>query len=68
MFDINNSLTNKVVNAILINMINIMKVTLLLNDCNKQESLISESVTVIRIYFNPCKGTTLSTYHCQIFM
>jgi hypothetical protein len=47
MFDIINLLTNKVVNVILINIINIMKVTLLLNDYNKQESLVSRSVMAI---------------------
>jgi hypothetical protein len=63
MFDINNSLTNKVVNAILIIIINIIKVTLLWNDCNKQESLMSESVTTIRINFKPCKGNHQTTRH-----
>jgi hypothetical protein len=33
---------------------NIMKVELLLNDCNKQESLIFESVKAIRTNFKPC--------------
>jgi hypothetical protein len=47
MFDIINLLTNKVVNVILINIINIMNVTLLLNDYNKQESLVSRSVMAI---------------------
>jgi hypothetical protein len=43
------SLDYKVVNIILIIKINIIKATLLLNDYNKQESLISESVTTVRI-------------------
>jgi hypothetical protein len=40
-----NPLTNKVGNIILIIKINIMKVTLLLNDYNKQETLISDNMT-----------------------
>jgi hypothetical protein len=47
--DIINPLSNKVVNVILIKFINIMKVILLRNDCNKHESLMSESVTEITI-------------------
>jgi hypothetical protein len=43
-----NPLTNKVGNIILIIKINIMKVTSLLNDYNKQETLISESVVEIQ--------------------
>jgi hypothetical protein len=52
-------LVYKVVNIILFNIINIMKVILLLNDCNKQESLMSESVMVIQINLLPCKGNNL---------
>jgi hypothetical protein len=37
-----------------------MKVTLLLNGCNKQESLMSESVMVIRINLEPCKGNHMT--------
>jgi hypothetical protein len=39
-------------------MINIMKVTLLLNDCNKQESLIFESVMGTQVNLNPARATT----------
>jgi hypothetical protein len=53
-------LVYKVVNIILFNIINIMKVILLLNDCNKQESLMSESVMVIQINLLPCKGNNLT--------
>jgi hypothetical protein len=63
MFDIIHPVTNKIVNVILIIMINIMKDTLLLNDCNKQESLISKSVATIRIYLQPYKGNHLTTRH-----
>jgi hypothetical protein len=45
-------LTNKVVNIILLRKYNIVKVECLRNDSKKQESLISESVTVIRINFH----------------
>jgi hypothetical protein len=39
----------------------IMKVTLLLNDCNKKQSFIFESVMMIRINFKPFKGNHLTT-------
>jgi hypothetical protein len=63
MFDIIHPVTNKIVNVILIIMIDIMKDTLLLNDCNEQESLISENVATIRIYLQPYKGNHLTTRH-----
>jgi hypothetical protein len=66
MFDINNMLTNKVVNIILLNIVNITEVTLLRNDCNKQESLTSESVTVIRINLQPCNGNHQATQHMRV--
>jgi hypothetical protein len=45
--------------------INIMKVTLLLNDCNKQESLMSESIVVIRINLQSCKGNHWKHNTCE---
>jgi hypothetical protein len=42
------------------------EVTLLLNDCNKQESLMSESVMTIRINFKPCKDNHLTTWHTWV--
>jgi hypothetical protein len=66
MFDIINPLTNKVVNIILVIIINILKVTLLRNDRNKQESLIFESVAAIRIKFKHCKGNHLTTRHAWV--
>jgi hypothetical protein len=46
------SLTNNVANIHLICMYNIMKVELLLNDCNNQLSRISESVAETRANLN----------------
>jgi hypothetical protein len=38
-----------------------MKVELLLNNYNKQESLMSESVAVTQANFKPCKVNHLTT-------
>jgi hypothetical protein len=57
------SLDYKVVNIILFNIINILKVTLLLNNYNKQESPMSKSAMVTQINLQPCKGNHSTTRH-----
>jgi hypothetical protein len=43
-----------------------MKLELLLNDCNGQGSLISESVMETQANFKPCKDNHMTTQHSRV--